>query len=78
MFVNGQKLDGAVPEEEVRLALDQALKDAGVAPPEHKRRICNLRFVICKLNYCAISADCKLLDYKLLFRRLAVVAEGRT
>ena len=36
MFVNGQKLDGAVPAEEVRLALDQALKDAGVAPPEHR------------------------------------------
>ncbi|MFZ0799653.1 MAG: thioredoxin domain-containing protein [Terriglobales bacterium] len=36
MFVNGQKLDGAVPGDEVRLALDQALKDAGVAPPEHK------------------------------------------
>jgi len=25
-----------VPEDEVRLALDQALKDAGLAPPEHK------------------------------------------
>jgi protein-disulfide isomerase len=36
MYVNGQKLDGAVPEDEVRLALDQALKDAGVAPPQHK------------------------------------------
>jgi protein-disulfide isomerase len=36
MFVNGQKLDGAVPAEDVRLALDQALKDAGIAPPEHK------------------------------------------
>jgi len=36
MFVNGQKLDGAVPAEDVRLALDQALTDAGVAPPEHK------------------------------------------
>ncbi|HSZ62756.1 MAG TPA: thioredoxin domain-containing protein [Terriglobales bacterium] len=36
MYVNGQKLDGAVPEDELRLALDQALKDAGVAPPEHK------------------------------------------
>jgi hypothetical protein len=36
MFVNGQKLDGAVPEEEVRLALDQALTDAGVTPPEHR------------------------------------------
>jgi protein-disulfide isomerase len=36
MFINGQKLDGAVPADDVRLALDQALKDAGVAPPEHK------------------------------------------
>jgi protein-disulfide isomerase len=36
MFINGQKLDGAVPAEDVRVALDQALKDAGVAPPEHK------------------------------------------
>lgn len=36
MFVNGQKLDGAVPPDEVRAAFDQALKDAGVAPPEHK------------------------------------------
>ncbi len=36
MFVNGHKLDGAVPAEDVRAALDQALKDAGVAPPEHK------------------------------------------
>jgi protein-disulfide isomerase len=36
MFVNGQKLDGAVPAEDVRAALDQALKDAGVTPPEHK------------------------------------------
>ena len=37
MFVNGQKLDGAVPIEDVRAALDEALKGAGVAPPEHKR-----------------------------------------
>jgi protein-disulfide isomerase len=36
MFINGQKLDGAVPADDVRIALDQALKDAGVAPPEHK------------------------------------------
>jgi len=36
MFVNGQKLDGAVPVDEVRLALDRALKDAGVSPPERK------------------------------------------
>ncbi len=37
VFVNGQKLDGAVPADEVRAALDQALKDAGVAPPAHKQ-----------------------------------------
>jgi predicted DsbA family dithiol-disulfide isomerase len=36
MFINGQKLDGAVPADEVRQALDQALKQAGVAPPAHK------------------------------------------
>ena len=36
MFVNGQKLDGAVPADEVRGALDRALKDAGVAPPGHR------------------------------------------
>ncbi|MGO8983196.1 MAG: DsbA family protein [Terriglobales bacterium] len=36
MFVNGQKLDGAIPAEDVRVALDRALKDAGVAPPENK------------------------------------------
>ena len=36
MFVNGQKLDGAVPAEAIRLAIDQALKDAGVAVPAPK------------------------------------------
>ena len=36
MFINGQKLDGAVPEEDVRQALDQALKQAGVAAPAKK------------------------------------------
>lgn len=36
LFVNGHKLDGAVPIDEVRETIDQALKDAGVAPPEHK------------------------------------------
>jgi len=36
MFINGAKLDGAVPADDVRLAIDQALKDAGVAPPAHK------------------------------------------
>ncbi len=37
IFVNGQKLEGALPVDEIRLALDQALKDAGVAPPERKQ-----------------------------------------
>lgn len=36
LYVNGQKLDGAVPANEVRVALDRALKDAGVAPPAHQ------------------------------------------
>lgn len=33
MFINGQKLDGAVPLPELRAALDRALKDAGVPVP---------------------------------------------
>ena len=36
MFVNGQKLDGAMSADQVRATLDRALKDAGVAPPDHK------------------------------------------
>ena len=36
LFINGQKLDGAVPADDVWLALDQALQDAGVASPVHK------------------------------------------
>jgi protein-disulfide isomerase len=36
LFVNGQKLDGAVPVEQVRETIDRALADAGVALPEHK------------------------------------------
>jgi protein-disulfide isomerase len=36
MFVNGRKVDGAVPIEEIREVLDSALRDAGVTPPEHK------------------------------------------
>ena len=35
LFINGQKLDGAVPISEVRAALDAALKDAGQPVPEH-------------------------------------------
>lgn len=36
MFVNGRKVDGAVPIDELREVLDGALRDAGVVPPEHK------------------------------------------
>jgi protein-disulfide isomerase len=39
MFVNGQKIDGAVPIEDVRAVLDSALRDAGVAVPEHKETV---------------------------------------
>src|SRR6202166_4584663 len=35
MFINGQKLDGAVPISEVRAALDAALKDVGEPAPVH-------------------------------------------
>jgi len=35
LFINGQKIDGAVPVSEIRAALDNALKDAGQPPPEH-------------------------------------------
>ncbi|HEY6764537.1 MAG TPA: thioredoxin domain-containing protein [Candidatus Sulfotelmatobacter sp.] len=38
MFINGQKIDGAVPISEVRAALDQALKDAGQPVPDHSAR----------------------------------------
>ena len=35
LFVNGQKIDGAVPLTQVRAALDTALRDAGQPVPEH-------------------------------------------
>lgn len=35
LFINGQKIDGAVPITELRAALDQALKDAGEPVPQH-------------------------------------------
>ena len=35
LFINGRKIDGAVPVDEVRAALDSALKDAGLSVPEH-------------------------------------------
>ena len=36
LFVNGEKLDGAVPADDVRAALNRALSNAGVKAPEHK------------------------------------------
>ncbi len=33
MFINGYKIDGAVPPEQLRAAIDRALRDAGVAAP---------------------------------------------
>lgn len=36
MYVNGMKIDGALPPAEVRAVLDRALLDAGVTPPVHK------------------------------------------
>lgn len=33
LFINGQKIDGAVPMSEIRAALDSALKDAGQSMP---------------------------------------------
>lgn len=35
LYVNGMKLDGAVPADQLRAILDRALKDAGVPPPVH-------------------------------------------
>ena len=35
LFINGQKLDGAVPIAEVRAVLDAALRDAGEPVPQH-------------------------------------------
>src|SRR5579863_8753234 len=35
MFINGQKVDGAVPVGELRAALDSALKEAGQPVPAH-------------------------------------------
>ena len=35
LFINGEKIDGAVPISQVRASLDRALKDAGQPVPEH-------------------------------------------
>lgn len=34
-FVNGRKVDGALPIENIRAIFDTVLRDAGVTPPEH-------------------------------------------
>jgi protein-disulfide isomerase len=33
LFVNGERMSGAVPPQELRQAIDRALKDAGQTPP---------------------------------------------
>jgi protein-disulfide isomerase len=35
MYVNGEKIDGAVPVQELRAVFDRALKEAGVPVPNH-------------------------------------------
>lgn len=35
LFINGEKIDGAIPISQVRAALDRALKDAGQPVPDH-------------------------------------------
>lgn len=36
LFINGERVEGAIPADELRKVLDTALRDAGAAPPEHK------------------------------------------
>jgi protein-disulfide isomerase len=35
LFINGEKIDGAVPVSQVRAALDRALRDSGLPVPVH-------------------------------------------
>jgi protein-disulfide isomerase len=35
LFINGEKIDGAVPVSQVRASLDRALRDAGQPVPDH-------------------------------------------
>jgi protein-disulfide isomerase len=35
LYINGYKTDGALPPDQLRKLFDQALKDAGVAAPDH-------------------------------------------
>jgi protein-disulfide isomerase len=36
MFINGQRVEGAIPVDELRQVLDAALRDVGATPPERK------------------------------------------
>jgi len=38
LFVNGERLEGAAPEEDLRAVIDRALKTAGVEPPPKPER----------------------------------------
>jgi protein-disulfide isomerase len=33
LFINGERISGALPDEELRTAIDRALREAGVQPP---------------------------------------------
>jgi hypothetical protein len=33
LFINGERISGALPEPEVWIAIDRALREAGVQPP---------------------------------------------
>jgi predicted DsbA family dithiol-disulfide isomerase len=35
LFINGEKMDGALPIADVRAALDRALRDANLPVPDH-------------------------------------------
>jgi hypothetical protein len=38
LFVDGERIDGAVPEEQVWMVIDRALRAAGVEPPTAGQR----------------------------------------
>jgi hypothetical protein len=33
VFVNGERIDGALPREQVWMVIDRALREAGIEPP---------------------------------------------
>jgi protein-disulfide isomerase len=38
LFINGERMEGAAPEEELRAVIDRALKSAGVEPPPKREK----------------------------------------